>query len=82
MKMDSFIKYEKIVEVKKELMESGMKLAQIKSILADKFYLSESMINDVLYSKRKKDEIEKFRKKLLKNNNEKLLSDLLIGDVK
>lgn len=89
MKMDSFMKYEKIVEEKKELMESGVKLAQIKSILADRFYLSQSMINDVLYSKRKKDEIEKFRKKLLKNNNdERLLSDSLIvgqklkGDVK
>lgn len=54
MKQETFDKYEKILKRKIELMKGGMKLIQIKSVLADEFCLSESMINEILYARRRK----------------------------
>lgn len=60
MKKETFDRYVKILKRKDELKSTGMKTAEIMIKLSDEFCLSESMINEILYAKRRKMKMERY----------------------
>lgn len=52
MKQETFEKYNKIINRKNELRKEKKKFTEIKKILSDEFFLSQSMINEILFAQR------------------------------
>jgi hypothetical protein len=60
MKKETYEMYCNILNRKKELQSSGKKMGKIRIILGEEFLLSDAMIQEVIYSHRTKEKMDKY----------------------